>query len=155
MPRILFVEDNPEMIDELVAELQEKQPEWILEFACNGQQAVKQLQKHVYDCVVLDIMLPSWRNVQPHGEGIYLARWILQIGPENEDGQEEDGPHPDNKNVPIVFLTSRSKAGVGNELQKLGIAGCKIIGRLEKDEVGQAEMIIAIVKNRIRGRKNA
>ncbi len=63
MPRILVVDDNP--VDrKLISRMLESQPEWDVETAVDGQDALKHLASHPVDLVVTDLQMPGIDGVQ-------------------------------------------------------------------------------------------
>lgn len=110
MARVLFVEDNLRMVQELVRMIQNELPEWRLDFACDIPEAWEKLCANVYDGIVLDIMLPSWPAAPERSEGIYLAKWILipATKPDSLHGHIKSN----NENTGVVFLTSRTESRI-------------------------------------------
>lgn len=83
MPRILMVDDNPE-IREVVNILLSGEGCQVDE-ASNGAQALQKIQKTEYDLVILDVMMPQMNGYQT----------CLEIRKHN--------------NTPILFLSARSQ----------------------------------------------
>jgi DNA-binding response OmpR family regulator len=82
--KILFVEDE-EVLGELVKEALEKN-EYLVQWAKDGKEALKNIRKFAPDLCILDIMLPQT-------DGYELAKEIRQI----------------DKDIPIIFLSSKIK----------------------------------------------
>lgn len=76
MFRILFVEYNLELIQDIAEILMAEIPGLHTEFAVDIPEALQLMESQEFDMAILDIMLPAYRNVPPSDEGIYLAAWI-------------------------------------------------------------------------------
>jgi CheY-like chemotaxis protein len=105
--KILFVEDNPELIEQLVWEINFQSPDWEIRFAEDIPMAWLALCADDFDAVVLDIMLPSWPSAPSRDEGFHLLRNLL--GEQSDENLKALGtPRDANRNAFIVILTSRS-----------------------------------------------
>jgi DNA-binding response OmpR family regulator len=80
-PEILIVEDEPSIAE--VVELYLRRAGFQVEAVGDGDIALKLLEKHLPDLVVLDVMLPG-------ADGYSILRWIR-----------------DRSNVPVIFITAR------------------------------------------------
>jgi DNA-binding response OmpR family regulator len=80
-PEILIVEDEPS-IAEVVA-LYLRRAGFQVESVPDGDVALKRLEKHLPDLVILDVMLPG-------ADGFTILRWIR-----------------DRSDVPVIFITAR------------------------------------------------
>lgn len=67
--KILVIEDEPELNHSVVAFL--RQAGYIVESATSFRQALEKIEGYVYDCIVLDIMLPG-------GSGLELLRVLKE-----------------------------------------------------------------------------
>ncbi len=67
--KILVIEDEPELNHSVVAFL--RQAGYIVESAMSFRQALEKIEGYVYDCIVLDIMLPG-------GSGLELLRVLKE-----------------------------------------------------------------------------
>lgn len=74
-PRILFVDDEPNILDGLRRMLRRKQREWELEFADSGSKALKLMEQAPYDVVVSDMRMPEM-------DGAELLSLVMEQYPE-------------------------------------------------------------------------
>ncbi|MDP9793086.1 CheY-like chemotaxis protein/HD-like signal output (HDOD) protein [Catenuloplanes nepalensis] len=74
MPRILFVDDEPHILDGLRRSLRTKRNEWDMSFAPGGEPALEILAERPYDVVVSDMRMPGM-------DGAQLLTRISQIHP--------------------------------------------------------------------------
>lgn len=88
MTKVLVVEDNPLNL-ELVLEILKSQ-EFTADGTENGEEAINQTEKDVYDLIIMDVELPGM-------DGIEAARIIKG--------------KPAYKNVPVIALTSYAMKG--------------------------------------------
>ena len=79
MKKILFVEDNPRLLEELVEIIKEEEPKWSIDICSDIPSAWNNLAKEEYNLIVIDIMLPAWNDIPLRSEGIHLAAFILDI----------------------------------------------------------------------------
>ncbi|MBB6612682.1 response regulator transcription factor [Pontibacter sp. Tf4] len=70
--KILVVEDEPEMLDNMVRSLQEEQ--YVVETADTYDAASEKINLYQYDCILLDIGLPG-------GSGLTLLEELKQLNP--------------------------------------------------------------------------
>lgn len=121
MARILFVEDHVELIEELLELLQAERADLNVAVASDIPDALGRLRQR-FDAVVLDIMLPAFRQVPSQSEGLHLAAWIL--GKHEHLGDAlRSVKRPDwlRDSLPkVVFLTSRTKGPAIDEWRRLG-----------------------------------
>ncbi len=74
MTRILFVDDEPHILEGLRDALRPQRREWRMTFAASGAEAVALLDREPFDVVVSDIGLPD-------GTGLELMRELLTARP--------------------------------------------------------------------------
>jgi len=79
--KILIVEDEPNIAE--VVSLYLERAEFTVRIARDGEAALKSLEQHIPDLVVMDLMLPGL-------DGFTITRWLRE-----------------RSNVPIIMLTSR------------------------------------------------
>jgi HD-like signal output (HDOD) protein len=58
-PRILFVDDEPDILEGLRLALRKQRQEWDMDFACGGAEAITALEKRNADVVVTDMRMPG------------------------------------------------------------------------------------------------
>lgn len=80
-PEILIIEDEPSIAE--VVELYLRRAGFQVEAEHDGDVALKRLEKHLPDLVVLDVMLPG-------ADGYSILRWIR-----------------DRSDIPVIFITAR------------------------------------------------
>jgi DNA-binding response OmpR family regulator len=81
IPEILIVEDEPSIAE--VVELYLRRAGFQVDAVHDGDAALKRLEKHLPDLVVLDVMLPG-------ADGFTILRWLR-----------------DRSDVPVIFITAR------------------------------------------------
>ena len=59
MKRILFVDDEPRVLEGLQRMLRPRRKEWEMEFATSGSQALALLEAHPFDVIVTDMRMPE------------------------------------------------------------------------------------------------
>lgn len=122
--RILFVEDHPELIYEILDLLYEDyETELDMKIATDIKGALTYLEEP-FDLVVLDVMLPGYQTKQltQLQEGICLGAWICG----KEDLLGSSRPIWMNDKLPkLIFLSSRSSGKVKNEIKELFPKGKK------------------------------
>ena len=59
MKRILFVDDEPQVLDGLRTVLRKQRKEWQMTFATSGDEALEELRKARYDVIVSDMRMPQ------------------------------------------------------------------------------------------------
>jgi CheY-like chemotaxis protein len=150
---LLFVEDHPELIDEIVEIIAMMHPEWKVEIATDVLEAWQIASKVNPDRIIIDVMLPAFTKTdgKARSEGLYLALWFLGMRtPPPELSRFQFKRQPD-----ILFLTSRAKVGVEAEWRDLVSASSvkpgatsdgrftrnKVISRLDHDAYAQARTI--------------
>jgi CheY-like chemotaxis protein len=74
-PRILFVDDDPNLLQAMWRVLRVMHPEWRAAFAENGHEATKLMAQSVFDVIVTDIFMPG-------KEGLELIRDLRVHYPE-------------------------------------------------------------------------
>lgn len=127
--KILFVEDTRRLIEPLVELVRSEHPEWELYFAYDIPSAWEELTREAFDCLVIDVMLPSWPTVPQRSEGIYLADWATtdEIADIPLRGKRVKAYTLDG----IIFYTSRTVDTVSHEVRdKIDGQEVKIAGRL-------------------------
>ena len=80
-PEILIVEDEPSIAE--VVELYLRRAGYRVQVVRDGGAALKQLDQHLPDLLILDVMLPGV-------DGFYILRWLR-----------------DRSDVPVIFITAR------------------------------------------------
>ena len=64
MKRILFVDDEPKILEGLKRMLYPLRNEWHTEFASNGREALRLLSESDYDVLVTDIRMPDMSGIE-------------------------------------------------------------------------------------------
>jgi len=64
MKKILFVDDEPKVLEALQRMLRIMRHEWEMEFATNGQKALEILEKEPHDVIVTDMRMPGMDGAQ-------------------------------------------------------------------------------------------
>jgi len=64
MKNILFVDDEPVLLDGLRRSLRSMRNEWSITFAGSGEEALKVLEKAPFDVVVSDMRMPKMDGAQ-------------------------------------------------------------------------------------------
>jgi HD-like signal output (HDOD) protein len=64
MKKILFVDDEPAVLDGLQDSLRKHRRRWDMTFACGGEAAISELSKKDYDVVVSDVRMPGVNGVE-------------------------------------------------------------------------------------------
>ena len=64
MKKILFVDDEPKVLEALQRMLRIMRHEWDMEFAANGQKALEILEQAPYDVIVTDMRMPGMDGAQ-------------------------------------------------------------------------------------------
>src|SRR5437016_5362090 len=59
MKRILFVDDEPHLLEGLQRMLRTQRREWQMSFANGGEQALSLLEAHAFDVIVTDMRMPQ------------------------------------------------------------------------------------------------
>ena len=59
MKRVLFVDDEPRVLDGLKRMLHPLREEWVMEFARGGREALRRLSESEYDVLVTDLRMPD------------------------------------------------------------------------------------------------
>ena len=85
-PRVLLVEDDPNLGNLLLEYLQAKEYDTTL--ATNGKEGLTQFKNNVFDVCIFDVMMPVM-------DGMEACRQLKEI--------------PETKNIPVIFLTARSE----------------------------------------------
>ena len=73
-PRILFVDDEPNILSALKRFTRPKREEWDMDFVPGGAEAIEAISQHSYDVVVSDMRMPGV-------SGATLLEWISQNMP--------------------------------------------------------------------------
>ncbi|MCF6243145.1 MAG: response regulator, partial [Bacteroidales bacterium] len=66
--RILFVDDEPNILQGLKRTLRQQRKQWDMVFTESGQQALELLAEQPYDAVVSDMRMPGMDGAQLLGE---------------------------------------------------------------------------------------
>ena len=64
MKRLLFVDDEPKLLDGLKRSLRPMRNEWNMTFVCGGEEALKALEQAPFDIVVSDMRMPGMDGAQ-------------------------------------------------------------------------------------------
>lgn len=64
MKRILFVDDEPKVLDGLRRMLYPLRNEWYTEFVSNGREALQLLSESDYDVIVTDVRMPDMSGIE-------------------------------------------------------------------------------------------
>lgn len=84
MPRVLIVDDDPEIMDWLYLDLQLSG--YTVDYATDGHVGLQKAQQEKYDCIILDVMMPRI-------DGFQVCSQLRQ--------------NPAIKDVPILLLTAK------------------------------------------------
>jgi HD-like signal output (HDOD) protein len=79
MRRILFVDDEPSILDGLMRMLYMLRREWEMVFAESGEQALRLLQESSFDVLVTDIRMPGMSGIELLTEVVKTQPEILRI----------------------------------------------------------------------------
>ena len=60
MKQLLFVDDEPNLLDGLKRSFRLMRHEWTMTFATSGAQALKILEQAPFDVIVSDMRMPGW-----------------------------------------------------------------------------------------------
>lgn len=126
MPRVLFLEDEPHLVETLPAILEDIDNRWQVIGFTDINNALDHLRKEAFDAVLLDISMPPTETMDSveveHGRltGIAVAKSIKEIKPE----------------IPIVALTVISDLPLKDKMKDVGIA-YTINKPAEIDEIAQ------------------
>ncbi len=75
MRKVLIVDDDKELLEDLKAELSKDRNLYRVEFAHDGAEALKKLKKEDYDLVITDIKMPAMDGVQLITEILNCGKW--------------------------------------------------------------------------------
>jgi DNA-binding response OmpR family regulator len=84
MPRVLIVDDDPEIMDWLYLDLQ--LIGYTVDYATDGYSGLQKAQQEKYDCIILDVMMPKI-------DGFQVCNQLRQI--------------PQTRDIPIILLTAK------------------------------------------------
>ncbi|HDZ22171.1 hypothetical protein LCGC14_0253870 [marine sediment metagenome] len=110
--QILFVEDNYDLLRSVVHCIRRGHPDWEWHLVPDIDEAWQRVCTDNFDCLVLDVMLPtSCVDAPLNEEGIVLGKWIRNIPVRIRDTNDLIPPPndetPTNRRIPILILTSR------------------------------------------------
>ncbi len=88
MKKILFIDDNPDLLRSLRRMLRVMRSEWEMEFVESGREALEVLEKESYDVVVSDIRMPEMDGVQLLTEIKKLYPRTVRIALSGQSDQE-------------------------------------------------------------------
>jgi CheY-like chemotaxis protein len=144
--RILFVEDNLELIEDIAELISLRRQDTEIVFAVDVPTCLAELARQPSDIVVVDIMLPAYPGIPSRDEGLYLAAWML--------GTREKLPESLKKWTSpaappvVVFLSSLTEARVRSAWVKLAgemrLPVC--IGRLHDDPDEHYQILARIIE---------
>ena len=75
MRRVLFVDDEPRVLDGLRKMLHPLRQEWVMEFACGGREALELMYQSTFDVLVTDVRMPDV-------DGVALLSEALRVSPQ-------------------------------------------------------------------------
>jgi YesN/AraC family two-component response regulator len=64
MKRILFVDDEPKVLEDLERMLYPLRKEWCMVFASSGQEALRLLSESDYDVLITDLRMPQMSGAE-------------------------------------------------------------------------------------------
>ena len=97
--RILFVDDEPKVLEGLQRSMRKNRDAWEMEFVGGGQEALDLLQRQHFDAVVTDLAMPKMNGMQLLAE---LARRYPDIG------RSSSPPHPTGRRSPKAASSPRT-----------------------------------------------
>ncbi|HEU4401346.1 MAG TPA: response regulator [Candidatus Polarisedimenticolia bacterium] len=147
MKRILFVDDEPLVLEGLRSALREQRSNWHITFATSGQEALTALRANPYDVIVSDIRMP----------GIDGAALLRKVQDEHPDvvrivlsGQGEEGAARRTVQIAHQFLAKPCEASL---LQEVIERACALRSLLNDEglrhaigQVGQLPVLPAVYK---------
>jgi HD-like signal output (HDOD) protein/CheY-like chemotaxis protein len=132
MKRILFVDDEPNVLEGLRGLLRKQRKEWEMTFVTSGEQALQELLAAPYDVIVSDMRMPKM-------DGSALLKRVQQDYPHVVrivlSGQTEQEVSRRMVHVAHQFM---SKPCDGRELQQTIERACKLQALLEHPALRQA-----------------
>ncbi|PKO15818.1 MAG: two-component system response regulator [Chloroflexi bacterium HGW-Chloroflexi-10] len=75
MEKLLFVDDNPEILNSIRRMLYPMRSIWEMEFAASGEEALEKIKRNYYDVLISDIRMPNM-------DGVTLLEHTRNISPE-------------------------------------------------------------------------
>ncbi len=122
MTSILVVDDCP--VDrKLIGSLLQKQSNWDIRFAEDGQQALDQIEQTSFDLVVTDLQMPNL-------DGLELVKCVRQ----------------NHSQLPVVLVTSKGSQDIAVEALKLGATNYSPKSKLNRDLFGTAKHVLEFSK---------
>lgn len=79
MPKILFVDDDPHVLQSISGELYEVQDRWQLFFAASGEEALALLARETVDVVVADFWMPTMTGLELLSRVEYIAPSAIRV----------------------------------------------------------------------------
>jgi HD-like signal output (HDOD) protein/ActR/RegA family two-component response regulator len=79
MIQVLFVDDEPRLLEGLRVGLRAQRTLWRMHFAASGEAAMDLLQVHRFDVVVSDMRMPRVDGAQVLGEALRLQPWAARL----------------------------------------------------------------------------
>src|SRR5579883_2449595 len=79
MNRILFVDDEPKVLEGLQRMLYPLRGEWQMEFVSSGQQALRRLSEAEFDVLVTDIRMPGMGGLELLSEVIQQHPQVIRL----------------------------------------------------------------------------
>ncbi len=119
MARLLVVDDSP-MECQLTARLLEKQADWMLSFANNGNQALLEISRHAPDVVLSDLKMPEM-------DGLELLRAIRDEFPQ----------------IPVIIMTAQGSEEIAMEALRSGAASYVAKKTRANQLISVLEMVLA------------
>lgn len=68
MTRLLFADDDPDVVALVRMQLEHRVPDWVLEHATGGREALAAMERGGYDLLLLDLTMPDLDGLQVLGE---------------------------------------------------------------------------------------
>ncbi|MGD9580144.1 MAG: response regulator transcription factor [Vampirovibrionia bacterium] len=84
MPKVLIVDDDPEIMDWLYLDLQLSG--YTVDYATDGYTGLQKAQQEKYDCIILDVMMPRI-------DGFQVCSQLRQ--------------NSNTKDIPVILLTAK------------------------------------------------
>lgn len=123
MARVLIVDDSPSDLGLLTAHINNSRPEWVVDVARSGVDAIAQVEKNVYDLVLSDLRMPVM-------DGIELIGALKHFAPE----------------LPVIIVTARGSEELAVVALAKGAASYVAKNQLAERLIETIEQVIKRVK---------